>query len=160
MRAVYLSIGGNLGNRMDNLNVAIRKIRQNVGEIIIQSPVYETQAWGIKDQPDFLNQVILVQTYLTAQQVLQEVLNIEKKMGRLRTRKWYTRLIDIDILLYDDEVIKEENLIIPHPFMSNRNFVLKPLVDIAPLLLHPTLNKTILELYEECSDSSSVIPYH
>lgn len=156
MKKIYLSLGGNLGNREKHLKEAIQFISERVGQIILKSSVYETKAWGIENQPDFLNQVIAVKTLLNPQEVLATILAIEKDMGRIRERKWYTRLIDIDLLFYEKEIIQEENLIVPHPFIAERNFVLAPLAEIAGAFIHPKLDKTIAALYKNCPDQLAV----
>ena len=156
MHKVFLSIGGNLGDRQANLATAIKEIGGKVGLVTAHSSIYETKAWGVEDQPDFLNQVLLVETDLSPIAILDTVLNIELAMGRIRERKWYTRLIDIDILFYDQQIINTERLIIPHPFIAKRNFVLAPLTEIAPDFIHPVLNKSIAGLYKDSPDSLDV----
>ncbi|MET3979443.1 2-amino-4-hydroxy-6-hydroxymethyldihydropteridine diphosphokinase [Mucilaginibacter sp. UYP25] len=149
---VFLLLGSNLGNRKSFLHMAIEHVGQEVGTIIQKSPVYETQSWGKTDLPDYLNQVILLQTTLTAQQVLEKVLGIEIELGRTREERWGSRTIDIDILFYGDEIINDENLTVPHPQLHNRKFTLEPLGMIAPDFIHPVLNKTILDLKNSLND--------
>ncbi|MCX2574844.1 2-amino-4-hydroxy-6-hydroxymethyldihydropteridine diphosphokinase [Pedobacter sandarakinus] len=152
-RTVYLLLGGNLGNRADNLAKAISLIRQSIGEIEKISACYETAAWGKMDQPAFLNQAIAVRTTLSPLEVLDQALNAEKVLGRIRKEKWGERLIDIDILLYENEIINIENrLTIPHPEMQHRKFVMIPLAEIAPDVIHPILQKTILSIAENIND--------
>jgi len=153
---IYLSLGTNLGNRSLNLKNSIASIEKKVGIIKRQSCIYQTKAWGVINQPDFLNMVLEVQTSLTPQVVLETVLSIETEMGRVRERKWYTRLIDIDLLFYEDLIIEESNLIVPHPYLHLRNFVLQPLLDLVPLLVHPIMKKTVLQLVVECGDELPV----
>ncbi|MEM1123088.1 MAG: 2-amino-4-hydroxy-6-hydroxymethyldihydropteridine diphosphokinase [Bacteroidota bacterium] len=153
---LYLGIGGNLGQRAINLAKAIELISKKVGAVSRISPIYETKAWGVENQPDFLNQALLVETILSPEAALSTVLEIEAAMGRVRERKWYTRLIDIDILFYDELVTDSPQLTIPHPFIVQRNFVLAPLADIAPDFIHPVLQKSILELYQNCDDPLTV----
>lgn len=143
---LFLHTGSNLGDRHQHLLNANRFIVEEIGEIINASNIYNTKAWGITDQPDFLNQALELQTHLSPQDVLERILAIEKKMGRQREIKWGQRLIDIDILFYDDLIIDTPNLTIPHPYLHYRNFVLKPLVEIAPDFKHPLLEKTVMEL--------------
>jgi len=143
---VFLLLGSNLGNRQLFLVNAAEAIEREVGNIINRSSVYETQSWGKANLPDYLNQVLLVQTSLPAREVLERVLAIEKSMGRERVEKWGSRTIDIDILFYGDEVINESGLIVPHPYLHQRRFVLEPLAEIAPQHIHPVLNKSILQL--------------
>lgn len=156
MNQVYLSIGGNLGYRRANLALATQLIKQEIGVLKKRSAFYKTKAWGIENQPDFLNQCLYVETLLSPQEVMQIALKIETKMGRVRARKWYTRLIDIDILFYNQLIINTKDLIIPHPHLHTRNFVLVPLTEIAPELVHPILKKNIKELYEKSPDKLGV----
>ena len=153
---IHLGLGTNLGNRKKNLATSIYLIEESVGKTVAISSTYATQAWGVEDQPDFLNQVIVLETILSPQMVLKLILGIETKMGRKRERKWYTRLIDIDLLLYGDHIIEEANLIVPHPYIQDRNFVLAPLAEIAPDLVHPVYKETVKELYEKCKDPLEV----
>lgn len=150
---VFLLLGSNLGDRNLLLQQAIKCIEEEVGPVIKQSAVYETQSWGKEDLPDYLNQVILIQTELSAQFILQKILNIEWKIGRVREEKWGPRLIDIDILFYGDTLIDELELQVPHPELHKRRFTLEPLAEIAPDLIHPTLNKNILQLKSELKDN-------
>lgn len=150
---VFLLLGSNLGNRQLFLQEALSQIQQQVGQMVKCSSVYETQSWGKTDLPDYLNQVILVQTDLLAGTVLEKILAIEIVLGRRREEKWGSRTIDIDILFYGDEVINEPNLAVPHPELHNRSFTLAPLAEIAPEFVHPVLNKTILTLKNELKDS-------
>ena len=143
---VFLLLGSNLGNRQLFLKQADDAIAQRVGNIIKRSSVYETQSWGKTDEPDYLNQVLQVQTALPPRGVLQCILAIEQTMGRKRIEKWGSRTIDIDILFYGDEVVNEADLIIPHPHLHQRKFVLEPLAEIAPGYIHPVLNKSILQI--------------
>nr|WP_294949219.1 2-amino-4-hydroxy-6-hydroxymethyldihydropteridine diphosphokinase [uncultured Mucilaginibacter sp.] len=153
MITVFLLLGTNLGNRQLFLQQAIAHIAEEVAPIINASSVYETQSWGKTDEPDYLNQVIMLQTNLPAKDILQKILGIELQMGRKREVKWGSRIIDIDILFYGDEVINEPDLIVPHPQLHNRRFTLEPLVEIAPEFVHPVLNKNILALKNELKDS-------
>jgi 2-amino-4-hydroxy-6-hydroxymethyldihydropteridine diphosphokinase len=150
---VFLLLGSNLGDRNLFLQNAIALIENKISEVITKSPVYETQSWGKTDLPDYLNQVVLLQTTLSAQEVLRRILNIETEMGRSRKEKWGSRIIDIDILFYGIEIINEPNLVVPHPELHNRRFTLEPLGVLAPHFVHPVLNKTILELKSNLKDS-------
>jgi len=154
--AAYLLLGTNLGDRKANLTNACNKIRNRVGTITKFSKLYETSAWGKTDQPNFLNQAILVETELLPHDLLKTILEIETEMGRTRAEKWEARTIDIDILLFNDAIINLPDLIIPHPHLHERNFALIPLMDIAAEVNHPILNITIEELYFECSDPLDV----
>jgi len=156
---IYIGLGTNLDNRSSNLNTCRLFLEASVGTIKAQSSIYETKAWGVQGQPDFLNQVVAIATSLKPQQVLHTILAIEEAMGRVRERKWYTRLIDIDLLLYGSEIIKEANLIVPHPYIQDRNFVLAPLAEIAGKTIHPIWKKSIKELEEACLDPLKVWEY-
>lgn len=156
MNQTYLLIGGNLGNREENLEKARFLIAAGAGQIGRFSALYETQAWGMQDQPAFLNQVLLVITVLDPRELLATILAIEHQMGRQRTEKFGPRLIDIDILFYNNEVLNEPGLTIPHPQLHLRKFTLEPLNEIAPLLFHPVLKKTVEVLLRECADPLAV----
>lgn len=148
---VYLLLGTNMGNRGSNLAFAMEKI-SGLGTIVTSSSIYESAAWGKEDQPTFYNQVCLLETKLTPHQVLEEILNIEKALGRLRDEKWGARVIDLDILFFDDLVMNEPALEIPHPQIPNRRFTLQPLNEIAPRLVHPVLKHDISTLLKVCKD--------
>ena len=153
---IVLLLGGNLGDRFQNIINAVNAIKEFVGSIQKKSSLYETAAWGITDQPHFLNQVVVVHTILSAQQVLEKILFIEKQLGRERLVKMGPRIIDIDILFYDDKIIEEENLIIPHPRLQERKFVLEPLNELIPNYIHPILKKSVKVLLQECTDTLNV----
>ncbi len=153
---VYLSTGSNQGNSIQILNLANQLIQQQVGQILKASSFYKTAAWGLTDQPDFYNQCLLIYTPFTPKIVLQKLLQIEKQMGRVRIQKWGPRTIDIDILLFDDLILRDNDLQIPHPQMPDRSFVLAPLAEIAPLLQHPSLKKSIKKLLKDTSDKLNV----
>jgi 2-amino-4-hydroxy-6-hydroxymethyldihydropteridine diphosphokinase len=154
MNKVVMLAGSNEGNREENLAVAFRRIHRETGHIISASSIYETDPWGNTDQPSFLNQVIVVETDLDAGSVLQSLLSIEKEMGRVRKIKWEQRLIDLDILFFNDEIIHRPGLSIPHAHLHERRFVLKPLNELMPHYVHPVLNKTIEQLLGELKDQS------
>ena len=156
MNKAFLSLGTNMGDKKNNLRKAIDMIAAEVGTIDKISSVYKTAPWGVTDQPEFFNMVISIGSELSAHELLHVVLNIENKMGRIRERTMGERIIDIDILLFEDEVIDERGLKIPHPFMHQRNFVLVPFNEIAPQIVHPVLNKTIEELLQASSDELQV----
>lgn len=153
---VYLGTGTNLGDRRANLRLAIEQIENRVGEVLKVSKIYQTAAWGITEQPAFLNQVILIETDLEPTSVLAEVLSIEIEMGRIREQKWGTRVIDIDILYYGNKIVNLPHLKIPHPYIQSRNFVLIPLSEIAPDYVHPVFNLSNEQLYKQSEDSSDV----
>ena len=156
MRTAHLLIGGNLGNRKENLSKAVSLINEQCGSLTRSSSIYETEAWGNTDQPSFLNQALEISTSLTARQLMRKVLKIEEEMGRVRKEKLGPRIIDIDILLFENEIHDLRFLKIPHPEMQNRRFVLIPLAEINSNLQHPVLKKTIAELLEECPDNLEV----
>lgn len=145
-----------MGNSRQQLAIAIKNITMQVGSVLRKSKLYITAAWGNTNQPDFLNQVIIVQTKLSAQQTIEIVLGIEKKMGRVRTKKNAPRIIDIDILFFNKEIIAEKTLAIPHPEIENRRFVLTPLNELSPNFKHPATNKNIHQLLNDCTDTLDV----
>lgn len=159
MNEIYLSIGGNIGDREKYLGKAVALLEKYCGPIIRRSAIYETAAWGKTDQQDFLNQVLLLQSSLQPQALMKEILAIEKQMGRERTEKNGPRIIDIDILFYNDLIIDQPGLIVPHPRISDRRFVLLPLTEIAETLPHPVIKKTIRQLLNESSDRLPVTRY-
>ncbi|NEM98369.1 2-amino-4-hydroxy-6-hydroxymethyldihydropteridine diphosphokinase [Pontibacter burrus] len=159
MPKLYLLLGGNLGNRTLYLQQARETIATQVGPIVQASGIYETAAWGKTDQPSFLNQVLEVETQLGPEQVLQTINLIEHELGRERLEHWGSRVIDIDILFYDDLVQQTQRLTIPHPQLHLRRFTLQPLQEIAPNLVHPMLQQTISELLIRCPDDLEVNPY-
>ncbi|PWS31176.1 2-amino-4-hydroxy-6-hydroxymethyldihydropteridine diphosphokinase [Pedobacter paludis] len=153
----YLLLGSNLGNRSEILEKAIELVRENIGKVSKKSSLYETDAWGKTDQPVFLNQAIAVKTTLTALEVLDKALAIEQKLGRVRKEKWGERLIDIDLILFGEEVINiEDRLQVPHPQMQFRKFVMEPLNEIASESIHPILNLTISEITKNITDNLEV----
>lgn len=156
MNGIYLGIGGNVGNRKENLSKARQLIAEYFGEIKSASSIYQTAAWGKTDQQDFYNQVLFVKTKLASEQCMKNCLEIENQLGRKRTDKWSSRTIDIDILFYNSEIINKPNLKIPHPFIQERNFVLAPLAEIAPYFIHPVLRKRIKTLLKNTPDKLSV----
>jgi 2-amino-4-hydroxy-6-hydroxymethyldihydropteridine diphosphokinase len=132
MIEVFLLLGSNLGIRELFLQQAVQLIEQTIAPVTKASGIYETQSWGKTDEPDYLNQVVQLATELPAQTVLERILNIEVILGRKRDVKWGSRIIDIDILFYGDEIINEPGLIVPHPELHNRRFTLEPLEELAP----------------------------
>lgn len=156
MNVAYLLIGGNLGDRLHFLKLAKEGMEKFCGKITNVSSIYETAAWGIENQASFLNQAIEIETKLDASRLLQCLLQIETSLGRVRKEKYGARHIDIDIIFFNEEVIRLEELTIPHPQMQNRRFVLLPLHEIAPEKKHPLLHKSIQQLLTECEDNLDV----
>lgn len=157
MNNVYLSLGSNRGNRQLLLEQAMELIEKKAGTIARRSSFYETSPWGLENQPDFLNMCLLLHTRIVSIDLLRVLQDIEYQLYRERIRKWGPRTVDIDILLYNDQVIVEPGLTVPHPYLQQRRFVLVPLAEIAPGVIHPVLNNTIDELLEHCPDP---LPVH
>jgi len=159
-KSTFLCLGTNLGNREGNLKEALGMIEESIGRIVSSSSVYETEPWGFESENEFLNMVINVETDLKPSGLMGRILMIEANLGRLRDEKKYSsRIIDIDILLYDKKIINRISLIIPHPLLHKRKFVLVPLCEIAPEEIHPVLKKTFISLQKECKDWSRVRIY-
>lgn len=149
-------LGSNSGDRLQLLSNAQQLLTEKVGSLIGESAVYETAAWGKTDQNHFLNKVLILNTLIEPDSCLNLILAIELELGRQRKAKWAERTIDIDILFYNVERLEKENLTIPHPFIHLRKFTLAPLAEIIPEFIHPVLNKTMQELYQECTDPLEV----
>ena len=178
MNSAYISLGSNLGNREENLQKSIALLEALAGEVMATSSLYETEPWKMDDATSFINQVILLNTTLSADKLMDVLLETENKMGRVRanqslrqaqtdlpqthkgalnnTANYESRIIDLDILFYNDEVISAEKLTIPHPALHQRKFVLEPLAEINPDLIHPIINKAISALLLECEDTYEV----
>jgi 2-amino-4-hydroxy-6-hydroxymethyldihydropteridine diphosphokinase len=152
----HLLLGSNLGDRLKNLQKAIDYITIDAGTISTKSSIYKTSAWGKQDQPDFYNQVLIMESLLEPFSLLEKLLAIEQKMGRSRKEKWGERVIDIDILYVDDQILDTPTVQLPHPRIQERKFTLIPLAEIAPDKIHPILLKNSVELLADCSDDLSV----
>ncbi|NFI84871.1 2-amino-4-hydroxy-6-hydroxymethyldihydropteridine diphosphokinase [Clostridium botulinum] len=149
MHTVYVAFGSNIGEKESYIKRALEKIEERGMEIIKVSSIYETEPYGVLDQDSFLNGVVKIETNLTPEDLIGELLNIEKQLNRVRERRWGPRTIDLDIIFYDDLIINEKDLVIPHKDMENREFVLKPLCDIDENFIHLVLKKSVRELYDE-----------
>ena len=156
MNRAWLLTGSNMGERENYLAAARLEIALQCGIVLQVSSIYETAAWGKTDQPAFLNQAICLETTLNARQLMRRILKIEKQLGRVREEKYGPRLIDIDILLFGDEIHNYDLLKLPHPELPNRRFALLPLAEIAGDLKHPVLQQTIHELLALCPDPLEV----
>ena len=159
MNIVFLQLGSNLGKRELLLKDAIAAIEDRVGKVVEKSKVYESTPWRMEGQENYLNQIVKVKTELLADDVLFTILDIEKELGRIRIEKWGERLIDIDIIFYNDSIIETAQLCVPHKHMHERMFVLAPLHNIAPDMVHPKYNKTVDELMKICKDTELVKEY-
>ncbi|EDU38671.1 TPA: 2-amino-4-hydroxy-6-hydroxymethyldihydropteridine diphosphokinase [Clostridium botulinum] len=149
MHTAYVAFGSNIGEKENYIKRALEKIEERKIKIIKVSPIYETEPYGVLDQDSFLNGVVKIETNLTPENLIKELLLIEKQLDRVRERRWGPRTIDLDIIFYDDLIINKNNLIIPHKDMENREFVLKPLCDIDKNFIHPVLKKSVKQLYDE-----------
>jgi len=157
MKKVFLGLGTNMGDRAENLSKAVQCIEIDIGSVLKTSSIFETEPWGFHSEEQFLNMVVKVETELTPSELMEKILSIEALLGRKRKEKQYvSRIIDIDILLYEDQIIDAENLKIPHPLLHERKFVLEPLCEIEADLVHPVLGKTIKDMLEICQDNSKV----
>lgn len=151
---LILHIGSNIGNREENLSACLRLLNIHCGEIINTSGLYATEAWGMKDQPEFLNQAIQLKTFQSPEEILKNIQKIECIIGKDKEFHWGPRRIDIDIIFYGSEIIETDSLKVPHPRMQDRAFVLFPLMDIIPEFIHPVFKTSVRKLLEECKDTS------
>ena len=157
MHKVYLLLGGNIGDRIENMELAKAEINRQIGTIVKSSSYYESEPWGFDDEKPFINQVILIDTELKATKLLEKNQEIEKELGRIKKTSQYTsRNIDIDILFFDNKILFEKGLIIPHSKLHRRRFTLLPLAEIAGDLVHPVFKKSISEMLSNCKDELSV----
>jgi 2-amino-4-hydroxy-6-hydroxymethyldihydropteridine diphosphokinase len=156
MPLAYILLGSNLGDKQHNLQQALITITTQCGLVVKHSSIYQTEAWGVTDQPSYLNQVIIIDTITAPQQLLKKLLQIENDMGRVRTQKYASRIIDIDILFYGREIVDTETLKVPHPQIAFRKFVLEPLNEIVPNKMHPILLLPIKKLLQQCTDNLMV----
>ena len=159
MNTVYIQLGSNIGERESFITKSMHKVEDDIGKIITASSIFETTAWGNENQNNFLNSVIEIKTPFDAFTILQKSQEIENSMGRKRKEKWGKRTIDIDILFCNNEIINTKELIIPHPLIQQRKFVLVPLSEIAPNYMHPILKKNMSTLLSECKDTQKVLDY-
>ena len=160
MEEVFIGLGSNIGDREGHLEDAIGMIKGKIGEVLSFSNIYETEPWGFSSDDNFLNMVVRIKTGHGAVRLINEILKVEKGLGRTRSGAQYeSRIIDIDILLYGDKIIKHSGLTIPHPLIQERKFVLVPLCDLYQDGIHPVLKKSFLTLYEECTDKCEVTLY-
>lgn len=151
---VYIGIGSNLGNREENCLNSIRLIEERDIRVLKRSSLYETEPWGVEDQPMFINMAIEAETELSPLELLRVLKSIEKSMGRVQTERWGPRIIDLDILFYNNLILETPELTIPHPYIKERPFVLIPLSEIAPEFEHPVLKKRIKELLNIIKEQS------
>jgi 2-amino-4-hydroxy-6-hydroxymethyldihydropteridine diphosphokinase len=157
MNTAYISLGSNRGKRKENLERSIAQLNEKAGEVALCSSLYETEPWKMDNANSFLNQVVELKTTLPAEKLMEILLGIEAFLGRVRREGKYTpRTIDLDILFYNNEVISTEKVKVPHPLLHERKFVLEPLMEIAPDLIHPILKKNSSQLLKECKDTYAV----
>ena len=158
---VILSLGSNQGNRLETIQSCIDLIHSEIATVVKVSKIYETPAWGFESEP-FYNAAILIHTSKSAQKILNQVLKVEKKFGRVRSKDlgYQARIIDVDIIAFDEEIISTETLKVPHPLMQNRKFVLQPMLDLGLNWEHPTLKKSIAQLLLQTEDTSEIKAVH
>jgi 2-amino-4-hydroxy-6-hydroxymethyldihydropteridine diphosphokinase len=158
LRTCYIGMGGNTGDRLANLRAALRQLT-SLGTLVAVSPLYETPPWGYEDQPWFYNAVCVLKTALPLEQLLHELKQIEARLGRRPGIRWGPRPVDLDILLYDSLVVATPHLEVPHPGLSQRGFVLRPLADLAPDLRHPTDGRTVAEMLRDLEAAGEASSY-
>jgi len=158
METVYLSLGGNMGDTRTIFHKAIRLIESRIGLCVKKSHLYQTEPWGFSSDKLFLNQVLAVETRLEPVSILKQCLQIEAELGRTRSGKGYeSRIIDIDILFIGNKIIDQPDLKVPHPLIAKRNFVLKPMCEIAPDFIHAVMKESIAQLCSHCTDSMACV---
>ncbi len=157
MHTYYLHLGSNKGDRTSYLSNAIKQITAKIGQVTDQSAIYQTEPWGKKDQDDFLNMAIKVESNLVPEDALNAAKKIETDMGSEKKEKWGPRIIDIDILYCNDLIMEKDNLVIPHPHIYERNFVLIPLMEIAGDFIDPVKEMSIEDIFDLCKDESEVL---
>jgi len=156
MNKIYLLLGSNMGNSKKQLSIAQQYLSERIGLVTRKSSLYQTAAWGNTNQADFINQVIVISSTLNAADCIEKILAIEQHMGRIRTQKNAPRMIDIDILFFNKDLINLKNLVVPHPAIQNRRFVLIPLNELSPNFIHPLLGETVHQLLVKCPDKLDV----
>ncbi len=155
MNGIYLLLGSNMGNQLEYLRKAKKLLVQNGMKIVDESSIYETAPWGGENQNWFLNTVFQIETSLSAKELLKHTLSVENQLGRIRTKKWGERCIDIDLLYYHNQILTSTELTIPHLGIPDRRFTLIPLAELCPLKEHPQKRKNHVELLADCPDSSA-----
>lgn len=158
MEGIYLGLGSNIGDRKKHISQTINKIESKIGPCLQQSGLYKTAAWGKTNQSYFINQVIEIHTEWAPIDILDGILAIEKQLGRIRKEKWGERIIDIDLLFYGSDIVELPRLLVPHPFIAERRFVLAPMHEIAPDFIHPIFERSISDLLAACPDPLPVEP--
>jgi 2-amino-4-hydroxy-6-hydroxymethyldihydropteridine diphosphokinase len=156
MHSAFILLGSNQGNRKQYLRKAMEQIQQDCGRLVSESSIYETAAWGNTNQAAFFNQVICIKTKLSPDELMQQLLQIELNLGRVRTEKFGPRTIDLDLLFYDALIFHSKVVTVPHPAIQDRKFVLIPLTELSPGKIHPVYKKTIRTLLKECTDQLAV----
>lgn len=159
MNKLFLQLGSNLGDREQLIKDAIKFINEKLGKVLSYSKIYESDPWRVDGQKNYLNQIIEAHSSLSAEDSLKVLKDIENELGRVRLEKWGERLIDIDIIFFNNDIIETSDLCVPHKHMHERNFVLIPLNEIAPQYVHPKYNKTVADLLEESKDTENVVKY-